>query len=240
MLQILLPPLPEGATMQVGDQQISQAGDRFLSANIEPNLAHDFKKADVPFQRREQALRALFTLFRDVFQPRCVADTSASSQVTLSKINNICYMFWDECALSTWLEFDNQAEMSLSAMENMVMDTENNLVSDEIMDIMRQHMAKSNVRKRTPEEIFADMMDQYANLNPQTAACYQAVAFVMEQCLGLRNPACVESGLHGLGHMATFLPGIACPIIDRYIHGARDKHSALVQYARAARTGMIL
>jgi hypothetical protein len=162
------------------DDQVA-LGLEFIFNNSCSNLACDFKSAEVPFQRREQALRDIFVLFRDVFNPRCAVRASAGAQGPSPKINAICYMFWDVCPLSTF----------------------------------------------------------FGAVDHQSTACYKAIASVMERCLSLDNPACVESGLHGLGHMAFFLPDIAVPIIDRYLKRKNNENTALVQYAKAARTGMI-
>lgn len=70
-------------------------------------------------------------------------------------------------------------------------------------------------------------------------ACYEAVAWVMQQCLSSPNVAVVESGLHGLGHMAFEYPGVAIPIIDAYLDRNKGRQDTLTNYARAARTGMI-
>lgn len=61
---------------------------------------------------------------------------------------------------------------------------------------------------------------------------------VMEAVLQLPNPACKESALHGLGHMAR-RSDRALAIIDDFLGGAADFDLDLQQYARAARTGCI-
>jgi hypothetical protein len=70
-------------------------------------------------------------------------------------------------------------------------------------------------------------------------AYYDAIAQVMEKCLSLRNVACVESGLHGLGHMVVDYPAVAEPILDRYLAKLEKIPAELRGYAQAARTGMI-
>jgi hypothetical protein len=68
---------------------------------------------------------------------------------------------------------------------------------------------------------------------------YDAIAWVMEQCLYMPNPAVVESGLHGLGHMVFDYPAVATPIIDAYLAKNKKSEGHLMNYARSARTGMI-
>ena len=59
----------------------------------------------------------------------------------------------------------------------------------------------------------------------------------MEKVLQLPNPACKESALHGLGHMA-HRSDRAAAMIDRFLTDT-DAEPELLQYARAARTGCI-
>ena len=61
---------------------------------------------------------------------------------------------------------------------------------------------------------------------------------VMEAVLRLTNPACQESALHGLGHMA-HRSDRALAIIDRFLANPAGQSPELLQYARAARTGCI-
>lgn len=70
-------------------------------------------------------------------------------------------------------------------------------------------------------------------------AIYAAVTEVMEFSLTLSNKACIESGLHGLGHMVSYYPK-AAKIIDRNMHRFRRVDSRLKSYAKAAKMGGIL
>lgn len=149
------------------------------------NLAYEFKIAAVPFEHKNKAVEALSNVFQDVFNERCDKVLSAGSQAPLSKINLICYMFWDVCCWDNW----------------------------------------SNV----PE-----------NQAQNDVEMYKTIAFVMHRCLGLSNIACVESGLHGLGHLVYKQPEIAVPMIDDFINNGKTRHNnALLDYAKMARTGMI-
>jgi hypothetical protein len=79
----------------------------------------------------------------------------------------------------------------------------------------------------------------YKNSKLENHNYYAAIANVMEKCLDLSNPACVESGLHGLGHLAFNHPKIAVPIIDNFLKNSKKHDEMLVHYASMARTGMI-
>lgn len=68
---------------------------------------------------------------------------------------------------------------------------------------------------------------------------YEAVAGVMERCLKSPNLACVESALHGLGHMVAEYPAVAEPILDQYLKNPQKIPAAVLNYAKAARTGII-
>jgi hypothetical protein len=63
------------------------------------------------------------------------------------------------------------------------------------------------------------------------------------------NPACIESALHGIGHVsgygrhlvaASYADGRRAQIIDAFLAKRRTLRPELLDYARAARTGMIL
>lgn len=71
-------------------------------------------------------------------------------------------------------------------------------------------------------------------------ALLPAVLSVMEEALYLSNDACVESALHGLGHIALHHPQHAEEIIDRLLSKRTNLRAELVQYAQSARTGRIL
>ncbi|MBU6955082.1 hypothetical protein [Hahella sp. HN01] len=79
----------------------------------------------------------------------------------------------------------------------------------------------------------------YCEGNPDKEALYSALAEVMEFALGLSNPACIESALHGLGHMTPYYPK-ARQIIQQYIDRGVKKASSemdklLLHYAVAAK-----
>jgi hypothetical protein len=189
---------PEKDLQAYSNEQIG-LGFCFIFDNVCSNITHDFKAADVPFDRKIKAIHNLFALFRDVLNPRCAAVESSFSQATLSKINYVCYMFWDICPLS----FANGLSFT------------------------------------RPKE--SKMVDKEAHENSklENQFYYTAIAEVMKKCLDLSNPACVESGIHGLGHLAFSFPDIAVPILDKYISKGKNRSESLVNYAKSARTGMI-
>jgi hypothetical protein len=61
---------------------------------------------------------------------------------------------------------------------------------------------------------------------------------VMESVLRLSNPACQEAALHGLGHMVGHSDR-ALEVMERFLAHSPDLDPALLEYARAARTGCI-
>ena len=148
-------------------------------------------------------------------------------------------MFWDVTPLSSFLHYENQDDLLLFALQQMP----NELAAHmpvEVQDLLRTHLEQSGTKAPNAEDILTQKKKMYASMDADTHSCYRAIASVMEDCLQLDNPACVESGLHGLGHLATFLPDIAVPIIDGYLKNRKKKPKALVEYAKMARTGMIL
>ncbi|MDZ7879662.1 MAG: hypothetical protein U5L45_18435 [Saprospiraceae bacterium] len=157
-------------------------GFNYIFNNSCSNMTHDIREADVPFDRKISLLENLFSLFKEVFNERCLTETSAYAAVLSPPLNNICYMFWDVTPLSYW----------------------------------------GNIPKTERKDY------------------YEAIAMVMQRCLSLKNPACVESGLHGLGHMVSEQPNIAVPIIDAFLAKPKNPSSKIIKYAKQARTGMIL
>ena len=155
-------------------------GLNYIFNNACSNMVHSFRDAEVTFERRDAALRALFILFRDVLNLRCDKEIANKQNSTykLSKINYICYMFWDVTSLSYWKNHDTNH--------------------------------------------------------------YKTIAEVMQNCLSLSNPACIESSLHGLGHLAFSYPNIAVPIINDFLEKNKKTDLNLINYAKSARTGMIL
>ena len=61
----------------------------------------------------------------------------------------------------------------------------------------------------------------------------------MEAILGLANPACQESALHGLGHAARQAPERIGAIIGAFLEREALRPEILA-YARSARSGCIL
>jgi hypothetical protein len=68
---------------------------------------------------------------------------------------------------------------------------------------------------------------------------YSAVCDVLEHALRSANRACVESGLHGLGHVFTYSPERVERVIDGFLVNAATRVPELRQYAQAARIGHV-
>ena len=77
--------------------------------------------------------------------------------------------------------------------------------------------------------------------DPNNKHYYSAIATVMEKALTLSNPACIESALHGLGHIHDEAKERAEQIINGFLKKNRKKiRPELVKYAEQAKTGYIL
>ena len=74
--------------------------------------------------------------------------------------------------------------------------------------------------------------------NPHKEAMYAAVADVMRQCLNLSNVSCVESALHGLGHLRSYHPE-AAGIVRHFLTTTQRTDPDLLRYAEAAERGMV-
>lgn len=67
----------------------------------------------------------------------------------------------------------------------------------------------------------------------------EAVFSVLEFSLYSENVACVESGLHGLGHMASDWPDEVKAIIDLYLRRRPNHDPRILRYADLAREGRV-
>ena len=63
---------------------------------------------------------------------------------------------------------------------------------------------------------------------------------VLECAIGQPSPACVESALHGLGHLCQYHPERVQRIIEDYLQSQTDAGSELKTYAQRALTGCVL
>lgn len=68
---------------------------------------------------------------------------------------------------------------------------------------------------------------------------YEAIATIMETALALTNPACVESALHGLGHLRAYFPERVSQIIGAYLRHETFVAPALRNYAQMAALGHV-
>jgi hypothetical protein len=81
----------------------------------------------------------------------------------------------------------------------------------------------------------------YWREDPNCALFDEVLVEVLQFALALKNPACIESALHGFGHLRQIM-GPTCPtkaIITRFIE-TRPASPALKAYAAAAATGCVL
>lgn len=74
---------------------------------------------------------------------------------------------------------------------------------------------------------------------PHRSVFYGALADVLEEALGSSNPACVESALHGLGHMLSSYIERVTEVITSYQRRNVFLSSQLKAYAQQASTGNI-
>lgn len=74
----------------------------------------------------------------------------------------------------------------------------------------------------------------------RTEAGGEALLQVLAGALRLRNDACIESALHGLGHLNGALRGRAAAAIGDWLEERPQVRPELLAYARAARSGCIL
>lgn len=81
-------------------------------------------------------------------------------------------------------------------------------------------------------------LSYYPADDPNREIFYPVVTDVMAYALTLNNIACIESGLHGLGHAVYNWPH-AAEIIENFIKKAGDIDPRVMRYAEMAKTGYI-
>lgn len=69
---------------------------------------------------------------------------------------------------------------------------------------------------------------------------YRAITRLLDDVLYLDNEACIESALHGLGHIHTYSPDIVEEIVERFMTKRKDVRAQLYEYAKAAKVGYVL
>jgi len=79
----------------------------------------------------------------------------------------------------------------------------------------------------------------YCERTPQKHEIYTAIADVMKYSLSLDNIACIESGLHGLGHINMY-HNDASDIVRKFINSQGNIESGLLDYAKSAEYGSVL
>lgn len=75
--------------------------------------------------------------------------------------------------------------------------------------------------------------------HPDSKHYYAAIAAVMEKALSLSNPACIESALHGLGHIQDETPDRVKQIIDGFLKKRKFGRPELAHYANNAKIGYV-
>lgn len=75
--------------------------------------------------------------------------------------------------------------------------------------------------------------------HPNREEIYAAVSDVMEYALTLKNLSCIESALHGLGHLVDFWPQ-AENIVEDFIRRSKNIDPRILSYAEKAKNGDVL
>jgi hypothetical protein len=96
--------------------------------------------------------------------------------------------------------------------------------------------ARRATRRGTSNPDLADFEASSEELNALVA---RTVLEVLGYALTLRNAACVESALHGLGHLQGYRRGDVTPMIEDFIRRNPDLRPELLKYAEHAAAGCI-
>jgi len=162
------------------DAQVDQ-GLYYMVNNSCSNISIDVKHESLSLDIRTSLLRSIKKLYADCFEERCAPVLSHLDEPGATRLNHVCYMFWDVSPLLYWRKDPNCA-------------------------------------------LFDDVIVE-----------------VLQAALSLKNPACIESALHGLGHLRQIM-GPTCPakaIVTRFLE-TRSASPALKAYAAEAATGRVL
>ena len=185
-----------------------------------------FECDDVEFRATpEMLLRLLHHTFT-----RCGQDLSGFSDEQLAaSFNFIFFTVASDIATCFWAKALPQAER-----DNTVLAIKQ-LYNDCFMPRCSQTLAHLN-QPGTALNGFCYLLWDESPLGNYNAT----VTEVMRHALTLPNIACVESGLHGLGHYCGQNPLVVNKIIDRYLSLGFHVSAELRQYAAYARTGIVL
>lgn len=78
----------------------------------------------------------------------------------------------------------------------------------------------------------------YCEQTRDKEAIYKGILRVLEYALSLSNPACIESAIHGLGHMEPYCPEVKS-IINKHLNYIKAKDARLYEYALLASEGRV-
>jgi hypothetical protein len=144
------------------------------------DVVFSLKNEKIDLAKRMETIRAIATLYRDCFTPRCAKALGHRSEPEAStKLNYICYMLWDISPIACW-----------------------------------QGRAEEN-------------------------EAYSAVTEVLRDALMSPNIACVESALHGLGHIHCYVPQVVESVIETFLGASTVHDERLRQYADSASLGRV-
>lgn len=93
------------------DAQVNQ-GINFLASTACSDYMFALKDSKVSMDTRLSAIRSIFVLYRDCFQPRCTETLSHLGHVPRSALNPMCYMFWDINALGCLESTDDESALA--------------------------------------------------------------------------------------------------------------------------------
>ena len=160
------------------DQQVVLGID-YLCNNAISDYMYLTEEPKLPLEKRLAVVESIYFVFQDVFETRCRRELASNSESDFTKIDLVCYMYWEVCAAG--------------------------------FPLFRE------------------------DCDPKYAA---VILDLMERCLTLKNPACIESALHGLGHLVDY-NNQARVVIEKFIRNNPNADIAILNYAEAAKTGCI-
>lgn len=153
-------------------------------------------------------------------------------QFTDSQVENgLSYIFHNTASdvVYAFLDKDVDENKRITAVDNIKI-----LYKDCLAQRCKSALGHLN-ETASPPNLFCYMLWDTSPL-----ACWKDVVMdVMEYALYLPNNACIESGLHGLGHRVYSSPEKVQKIIQTCLAKSKGIHPALRTYAMQAMTGQI-
>lgn len=111
-----------GADLAGFSDEVVGQGLSYLLNSAFSNFAYRIRTAEVPRERKANAIGAMRHLYRDVLSPRCrpaLGHLAKAGGYDSSALAFICYMLWDVCPLGYWPDDEGDGPVARAALAVM-------------------------------------------------------------------------------------------------------------------------